>query len=184
MGNACHSKNIYKAHSMKERMNKRGAYFFVLDAVISSIILLVTVYFILSLRTKAPETIQSYTQAEDFVDFMMKTQVRDFNGDYVKILINDSNITNTRRTLFEQVGEFHFYNKSAINWNFMEEIANSSLLSQQGMQVWFEQDLIYNRSSDRLNKAHIVLSSKKMSFLRINQSYVDGPHMVEVWIWY
>lgn len=165
-------------------MNKRGAYFFVLDAVISSIIILVTVYFILSIRTKSPETAQSYTQGEDFMDFMMQTQVRDFSGNYTKSLIENGNITNTRRTLFEQMAEFHFYNQTAINWGFMEEISNSSLLSQQGVNVWFEQDMIYNRSADRLAKANIVLSSKKMSFLRINETYVDGPHMVEVWVWY
>ncbi|MEK6963091.1 MAG: hypothetical protein AABX70_01595 [Nanoarchaeota archaeon] len=165
-------------------MNKRGAYFFILDAVLSSIIILVTIYFILSLRTKAPETLQSYAQGEDFMEFMMQTQVRDFNGNYTKSLMENGNITNTQRTLFEQMAEFHFYNKTGIAWKFMEEISNSSLLSHQGMNMWVEQDLIYNRSSERLEKANIVLSSKKMSFLRINQSYVDGPHTVEVWIWY
>ena len=145
-------------------MNKRGTYFFVLDAVISSIVLLVAVYFILSLRTKAPETIQSYIQAEDFTDFLMQTQVRDFNGNYTKRLIENGNITNTRRTLFEQVAEFHFYNKTNIAWQFMNEIANSSLLGQQGMMIWVGSEMVFNRSSERYAKANLILSSKNKSF--------------------
>ncbi|HLD04751.1 MAG TPA: hypothetical protein VJG90_03445 [Candidatus Nanoarchaeia archaeon] len=165
-------------------MNKRGTYFFVLDAVISSIIILVTVYFILSLRTKGPESLQSYTQAEDFMDFMMQTEVRDFNGNYTKRLVEEGNITDTRRTLFQQMAEFHFYNKTNISWQFMEEVSNSSLLGQQGMMMWFDEDMMFNRSSDRYSKANLILSSKKMSFLRINQTYVEGPNLMEVWVWY
>ena len=115
-------------------MHKRGVYFFGLDAILSSIILLITVYFILSLRATTPESIQSYIQAEDFVDYLLQTQVRDFNGNYTRTLVQNGNITNTRRVLFEQIAEFHFLNKSDINWRFVEEISNSSLLDHHGIK--------------------------------------------------
>lgn len=165
-------------------MNKRGVYFFALDAIISSIIILITVYFILSLRAHSPESLQSYTQSEDFTDFLMQTEIRDFSGNYTRSLVEDGNITNTRRTLFEQIAEFQFYNKTGLTWRFLDEISNSSLLSQQGLAYWFNEEMVFNRSEGRLPGADLVLSSKKISFVRINRSVIYGPHLVEVWIWY
>ena len=165
-------------------MNQRGVYFFGLDAIIASIIILLAVYFILSMRAQSPESAQSYAQAEDFMDFIMQTQVRDFSGNYTQGLVEDGNITNTRRTLFEQVAEFHLHNRTDINFRFVEEIVNGSLLSHSGVLYTYDDDPVYNRSYDIRAIAEIVLSSKKISFLRINASTVYGPHVVEVQAWY
>lgn len=165
-------------------MNHRGIYFFGLDAIIASIIILLAVYFILSMRAQSPESVQSYAQAEDFMDFIMQTQVRDFNGNYTQGLVEDSNITNTHHTLFEQIAEFHLHNKTDINFRFVEEIVNGSLLSHNGVLYAYNDENIYNRSYDIRKNAGVVLSSKKISFLRINTSTVYGPHVVEVQAWY
>ncbi len=172
-------------------MNKRGAYFFVIDALIAAMVIFVSLIIIFTSHNMVPDTSSSVRMIEDYTNFLTNTKVREFQGEYVKDLINDSNITNLDNTLIEQLTEFYYYNTTGkdntkIMWNFTQEISKGIIPDQRSVIVYMNKTLLYNRSVSPIKNSNLVLSSKKICFIRIvnnTQTFIYGPVMMDVMVW-
>lgn len=168
-------------------MNKRGAYFFVIDAMIAAIVIFISIMVIFTSHNMAPESSPSLRIVEDYTDFLTNTKVNQFQGAYVSSL----NITGSDNTLLEQLVEFYYYNTtgndtSQIMWNFTSEISRGVIPDQRSVMVYINNTLIYNRSVSPIEKSNLVLSSKKLSFKRITNStatFIYGPVVLDVKVW-
>ncbi|MBU0665950.1 MAG: hypothetical protein ABIC91_04700 [Nanoarchaeota archaeon] len=164
-------------------MKKRGSYFFVLDALIGGSILLLSLVVIFSSYLNTPKLKQSYTLSDDIMTFMLNTKVEEYITTYSLKLIRNKNITNTKNTLFEQIAIFHYEEKNELATNYTRDIIQTVLPEQYGIMYSINESEIYNRSIDRYNKSRFLLSSRKMTFFKINQTSVYGPTITEVQIW-
>jgi len=170
-------------------MNKRGAYFFVIDALIAASIIFVSLIIIFSTHSIVPESNTALRMVEDYADFLANTRVRQFEGTYTQSLVQNGNITNLDNTLLEQLTEFYYYNASGIRdttqimWNFTEELSKGAVVRQNSVLVYLNKSLIYNRTMTDMGKSNLLLSTKRISFKRINDTYVYGPITLEVRIW-
>ena len=177
--------------SMEKRggMNKRGAYFFVIDALIAASIIILSLIIIFTSHAIIPEAGPTLRMVEDYTDFLINTRIREFQGDYVQSLVENGNITNQDNALLQQLTEFYYYNKSGIRnttkimWNFTKEISQGIIPEQRSFAVYLNKTLIYNRTNTLLQESSLVLNSKKISFKRINETYIYGPVILEVKIW-
>jgi hypothetical protein len=169
-------------------MNKRGAYFFVIDAFIAASIIFVTLMLIMNTHATKPESAPTLRMVEDYTEFLMNTKIREFEGPYTEILFNNHNITNLDNTLLDQLTEFYYYNStgknmSAIMADFTREISQGIVSSQRSFAVYINDSLIYNRTQKQAEYAELLLSSKKISYKRINDTYIYGPVIVRVSVW-
>ena len=173
------------------QMNKRGAYFFVIDALIAASIIFISLIIIFTTHSTKPETSPSLRMIEEYTYFLMETKIREFQGDYVKSLENDGNITSLDNTLLEQLTEFFYLNESKIKntsiimANFTREISHGIIPDQRYLAVYLNHTLIYNRTNPArtINDSSLALTTKKITFKRINQTYIYGPIILEVKIW-
>ena len=170
-------------------MNKRGAYFFVIDAFIAASIIFLSLIMIFTTYNIRPETGPTLRMLEEYTDFLMNTKVRNFQGDYVMNLTNNKNITNIDNTLLEQLVEFYYYNSSGVRntdrimWNFVDEVSKGAVSEQRSFAVYINKTLIYNITNKPLQESDLVMNSKKIVFQRINETYIYGPVIFEVKIW-
>ena len=164
-------------------MNKRGVYYFVIDAFLGGAIVLVSLIVILNSYTAGVEKEQPLTILEDFIAYIQNTQVRDFQGDFTQESIADGNITKLDNTLFEQVADFHYRNNLTNARLFLQELVDASIPSHVSIRYFYSGDLIYYKTEFPLDEAKFVLSSKKVAVAIINNSVIYGPHMVEVMVW-
>ncbi len=168
-------------------MNKRGAYFFVIDALIAASIITMSLIIIFTSHNLRPDTNPTLRLVEDYSDFLITTKVREFQGAYVQSLIDNGNITDRDNSLLQQLTEFYFYNKTRNNtqimWNFTEEISHGLVPQQRSVMLLINDTLIYTRQLTLPNQSNLMLSTKKLSFKKINDSYIYGPVVVEVMIW-
>ena len=168
-------------------MNKRGAYFFVIDALIASSVIALSLIIIFTTHNLRHETTPTLRMVEDYSDFLIDTKVRNFQGSYRDKLVSDGNITNLDNTLIEQLTEFYFLNKTrdttTIMWNFTKEITYGVVPSQRSVSLSINDTVIFSRQNIPPENAELRLSSKKISFKKINSSYVYGPVIVGVSIW-
>ena len=122
-------------------MNKRGAYFFVIDALIAASIIILSLIIIFTSHAIIPEAGPTLRMVEDYTDFLINTRVREFQGVYVQSLVDDGNITDQDNTLLEQLTEFYYYNESGIKntteimWNFTQEISQGIISEQRSFMV-------------------------------------------------
>ncbi len=170
-------------------MNKRGAYFFVIDAMIASSIIILGLIIIFTTHNIRPETSPTLRIVGEYTDFLISTKIREFQGTYVESLVNDSNITNLDNTLLEQLTEFYFLNqtgpkdKTVIMNNYIQEISTGIIPRQRSFEVYMNRSLLYANSNTPVEEAELVINSKKLSFKRINDTYIYGPVVLEVKVW-
>ena len=163
-------------------MNKRGVYFFVIDAFIGASIVVVSLLVILSSYESTREVEQPFIILEDFMTYLQQTQVRDFQGNYTRTLIANGNITDTSNTLFEQIAEFHYRGDPAYQ-GFIKELVDAALPSQMNLEYYYDDQLLYQRTVFPLSPSGLSLSSKKVALTTIDNTVIYGPHIVEVIMW-
>jgi len=167
-------------------MNKRGAYFFVIDALIASSIILLSLIIIFTTYSLRPESSPTLRMVDDYTDFLITTKVKDLGVKNFTEFVETYNITNQDNTLMEQLTEYYYHTDKDTMWNFTREISKGAkgiIPEQRNFAVYINHTLIYTRNSTPAQKADLMLSSKKLSFKRINQTYVYGPVILEVKIW-
>jgi len=173
-------------------MNKRGAYFFVIDAMIASSIIFLSLIIIFTTYSIIPETNPAVRMAEDYTEYLINTRIRpyDIPDTYIHNLTNDGNITNLDNTFLQQLTEFYFLNYSGqrnttgIMASYIAEISKGVIPKQRSFAVYMNNDSLYawidmNQQED----AQLMIIAKKIAFKRINDTYIFGPVMLEVRIW-
>jgi len=164
-------------------MRKRGSYFFVLDAMIGGAIFLVTVIIIISSQLNTPDKRQSYLLANDVMYLLSTTKIIDFRNPYISTLANDGNITDYEQSLFLQISEFYYTNRTELAKNLTKAVLETVILEQYGVSYSIGDEIIYNRFMDRFNHSRMALTSRKLSFLIINETTYFGPDVAELKIW-
>ena len=89
----------------------------------------------------------------------------------------------------QQLTEFYYFNESGtknttnIMWNFLDEISQGIIPEQRSFEVYMNNTLLYQQVNNPLQESELVFASKKISFKRINQTYIYGPVILEVKVW-
>lgn len=170
-------------------MNKRGAYFFVLDALIGGSIFLVSVILILGSYMNVPETRQSYLLAEDLMSIIQTTKIIDFRDPYIEYLADNGSITNPEQSLFQQIAQLHYVGKQNQSYNLTKNILLSLITEEYGVSYSIingtsnETTIIFNQSVERENLSKRMLSSRKIVFYAVEQTSFFGPDIVELRLW-
>lgn len=168
-------------------MNKRGAYFFVLDALIGGTIFLITIVMILNSYVGVPQTRQSYMIAEDLSAFLLNTKIIEYRDPYITELDEKGLITNPHQSIFQQIAQFHYTGENGLAHNLTKRVFNSLVSEQYGISYSIIEDgtetMIYNRSVEKIVSSRFLLSSRKISFFAVNQTTYYGPDIVELRLW-
>ena len=101
------------------KMKKRGAYFFVIDVFVASAIVILALILIFNFFLRRPETEQPRLYADDYMDFLLTTEVREFQNTYKWNLTQNGTITNTHQSLFDQILEFHNNSEDKVAFKFI-----------------------------------------------------------------
>ena len=173
-------------------LKKRG-YFFILDAVLALIVLVVGVFLITSSYVSIPQPVQVEILSDDLLDFLSNTKIRDLNNPYAGIggvLWNQGLITDADNSLLQQIGELYSANNPDIAEKFTANVSVGIIPPQFRYEVWMNGVIIYPRMpaaehSNSRNSTELLLTSKKLTFGIMNKttSGIWGPHKAEVYVW-
>jgi hypothetical protein len=167
--------------------SKKGAYFFVMDAIFAGIILVTALFYIFSSYSIKPETDTAFRTTEDFANFLFSTTIRQYNSVYIWQLVNSSNITNLDTRLSDQMIIFYHRNQTSLLTNFTRDVASITVPSDRGLIIYINGTNIYNSTNHKnpstLNTSRLSYTTKRMAFTKINQSTLYGPTWIEVNIW-
>jgi hypothetical protein len=170
--------------------NKKGAYFFVMDAVIAGAVLVAALLFIFSSFSSAPERDTIVSTTEDFSNYLHSTTMRQYSSPAVNAMIEDGNITNLDNTIAAQIVEFYQSGKVDEANNLTADVARSIVPADRGLIIEFQlasESLIYNSTFHKdpatLNSSSLVISAKRLTFRLVNETTLFGPVWVEVKVW-
>lgn len=163
-------------------MNKRG-YFFLIDAIIGSAIIVITLFIIFNHNSNSQKIESRYVLAEDFATLISNTRIEDINLNYTNTLVNNGKITNTKLRVIEQIAEFYYNGNISLAGNLTKEISDASISPKNGFSLSINGTTIYSRNINTLNNSKLVIVSKKIVFIQINSSDLKGPDIAEIKIW-
>ena len=173
-------------------IKKRG-YFFLLDAMLGLSVIAIGVFLILSLYINAPEQAQVSFLADDVLNFLSNTKIKDLNNNYAGIggeLWRQGVITDADNSLLQQIGELYASNNLDTAEKFIQNVSSDSVPSQFVYEVWIDNKIIHPKtpSAEHLkskNKTELLLTSKKITFGVMNKttSNLWGPYKAEVFVW-
>lgn len=175
-------------------IKKRG-YFFILDAVLGLLILVIGVFLITSSYANVPQPSQVKILSNDLLNFLSSTKIKDLNNPYAGIggeLWKQGIITDGENSLLQQIGVFYAKKNLEAAEKFIEAISKDIVPSQFKYEVWMNNEILYPKtlSAEQLevhtksrSNTEILLTSKKITF-GINESVdIWGPYKAEVFVW-
>jgi len=181
------------------RACKQGAYFFVLDAFIGSIIIIAAIVVLYSGFTSREQADRQFYAAEDFMGVMETTQIRNYGYESgtIKTMIANKDIADTKLTLLQQLVLFYNDHNYANATAFALELANRTP-ERTGISICITHDGVcetplvqidetYGRADiPPASDATAIYSSQRIVVLRIASAGVPStapPVIVEVKTW-
>ncbi|MBN1793205.1 hypothetical protein JW826_05985 [Candidatus Woesearchaeota archaeon] len=164
-------------------MDKRGAYFFVIDAIIAGVVLVAGLMFIFSTYSVKPESDPTVRASEDFLLFISSTKIRDYYNPVISNMTLDGNITRIDNTILEQMMEFYYNGKQPQLEALALNVINNVVSPERSAVIVINSTIIHNKTVTPMERSKLLVSAKRMSFTRINETLIFGPVWIEVKIW-
>ena len=172
---------------------KKKGYFFLLDAMLGLSVIVIGTFLILSLFIKVPEQTQVGLIADDLMNYLSNTKIKDLNNPYAGIggeLWRQGLITDPENSLLQQTGEFYAKSNLDTAEKFIQNVSKEVLPSQFMYEIWIDNKKIYPKISSlehikSKDTTDLLLTSKKITFDIINTTTNDlwGPYKAEVFAW-
>jgi len=166
-------------------MDKRGAYFFVIDAFIASSIIIICLMIIFTSKNSRPDSGPALLMIEEFANYLQDSKLNEVQGSYVINLSNASSITSLDNTILEQAVIFYYYDSSNITRisQLIDTTTRSASSQQRSMIIYLNSTLVYNRSLSTPSESDLMITTRRVVFKRINETFVYGPLIMEVKLW-
>lgn len=168
-----------KGIKIKYKLNKRGGVFFSLDAILASIILLMTSLVILSFFLSGPVSSDARAQLDVLSSYIFINKIENINPTIYNI--------GSERDLgdlyvHEMIALLVQRNEEEKVQNFIENIDNFLLLESYGILYELEDNTVYYRPREPLNKATTNISTSFLTYFIYDDS-AYGPLETKVTIW-
>lgn len=174
-------------------VHKKRGYFFIIDAVLALIIIVIGVFLINSSYVKIPQTTQVGLLSDDLISFLSNTKLKNLNNEYAGFggeLWNQKLIHDSDNSLLQQIGEFYATKNFDIAEKFIQNVSRDVIPSQFEYEVLINGQLLYPRNptiQHNISKQNtkIMLTSKLLTFGIVNatSSEIWGPYKAEVFVW-
>jgi hypothetical protein len=169
-------------------VSKKG-YFFVIDAIIASSILLFGLFILFGSSIRVPEDRQPLVTTEDFTSILLYQPLSSSTNEYyTRVLLPGQNLViNQDATPLEEIG-YLVYRYNQTNdpvylrhaENFASSIMNESLERRYGASIYLNKTLVFNRT---LQRNSFQFSRITVVYIRTNNTNVIGPVLAEVQLW-
>src|SRR3989339_199471 len=119
----------------------RNAQFFTLDALIALTIIILTV---IAISPVLKQSRQEPTITSDILESLGSISIGDFNNSYAKQLIAEGKITDTSKSLLEQIGEFYVTNTTIATILAQETL--STISPTENIGIWYGSTLLASKN--------------------------------------
>ena len=172
-------------------------YFFLIDAFLAMSVIAFGLLMAFSFRSYRPQEVQPFVLADDVMESLSSNRVEDLAnnaslaGFYVKKLIDDGSVTDTKNTLLEQAAEFFVEQEAGLARDFVVNITSMLVPSQYGFMVLIAvnssteagMEILVNNISVQPEESTMLVASKRIVAGAINESIMWGPLVMEARVW-
>ena len=129
--------------------NKKGFYF-TLDALFSSFLLVGGLLLISQYLVKEPTTESIDFISADVLSALSELRMSEVNATFVSTYLSSSSHTNPKYTVLEQIGAYWATNEPTLAINLTEYLLKNLFPNNTGVNLVIEGDTIFNKTHDKL----------------------------------
>lgn len=171
----------------RSRSNKKAVFFFIVDVIFAAMILIITIVLILGMRVSIPDLGVSYSALKDYTNYVTQVEVRDITNDYLVQLSLAGEIPEQTYTVSELAGYYIKIGQVTKAEQLIEEITLLVLPDNFGIEYVYNDTTgvsvdVYSRGSGK-EFSNTVVSSKTLTYNKIDATSTIGPAITEVTIW-
>lgn len=171
--------------------NKRG-YFFIIDAFIAMTILALGLFFILSSYSQSPPQTQTLVTSRNVISYMTETEISSVISEFVQTaeereeLVQRGSFDNS---ILEQIVEYIYLDEMGSAGDLVNKTFNQTIPSQYNYEFTLIGEDITNTKYNNekitrgVEEADVVIPSRTLVVVVINQTKIIGPVEAEVKIW-
>ncbi|MFC1753262.1 hypothetical protein ACFL96_07700 [Thermoproteota archaeon] len=127
-------------------MRRKKAVFFMIDALIAGLILLVGLVLITKGYMSDQPTVTLNYLAQDVLNVLNQMTVTEINNSYVQELIDNGTIDHLNNTLLDQIGEFWAGEDLSLAQEFIENVTYGLIPIEYGFGITINDEYIYKRT--------------------------------------
>lgn len=144
-------------------MKSKQAVFFSIDALIALVIILMIL--IIAIPTMKQSQVQTKVHS-DTMQVLSNLKIGEIDNAQIQTMITNGDITDTNKSILEQIGEFHVTNKS-----LAKEVATeilSYIETEKNIGIWYANELIASKNSTPITAAsNIEVERQTISGLQV-----------------
>ena len=163
---------------------KRGSSFFTIDAMIAGMIIVAVITSIFSFYISKPETEDVQTTLNNYVLYITQTKMKYFN-EKNPLIYYDENETQPDATAIQKIaylwdkGDSENRTKARA---FIANITNRRIPKQFGFAYIYENDTLYNYSSNSFNPTINITVNVATFYLNDTKDFI-GPKLTKIRMW-
>lgn len=161
---------------------RKGAYFYVIDAFIASIVIIGALVVLFSQFTSSSTSRQAYHTAEDFLATLTSTAVRNVDDTKVREWITNGTISNPQLSVLQQIGLFKAAGDTA-SASYLTSIMAAQTTRNVGVEVLINNQQIYLKQATAQADADNLLSARRILLTRKDATTMYPPSIIEVKTW-
>ncbi len=162
---------------------EKGGQYFTLDAFIALIVVAIGLILVFSVGSYQSSLAQPQIIAQDFVNSIAQTKIKEVNNAFVRQQIEGGNITNLDNTILQQAYEFKKYGRAIFSSWLLGNVTENLVPEQYKYEVLFGGESVLSRGTGQ-STTTLLISSKQIVFGVVNRSEEFwGPVSVEVRVW-
>jgi hypothetical protein len=169
------------------RPRPKKGYFFVIDAILAAIVLMLGIFILYSTAVRAPSTEPQFLRAEEFATTLTSTGATVGNTYYQGVLLPGGLVPYTDVSPLEELGYLliKYQDTGDVSYlsyagNYSESLMNDSLETYQGSAIVVNGTLLYARP---LGREEFFLNRTLLAYVRMNATRLEGPLLAEVHLW-
>lgn len=136
---------------------KKSAQFFTVDALIALTIIIITV---IAIAPSIKQSRQEPIITSDILNSLDSLTVQEFNNSYTAQLIADGKITDTSKSILEQIGEFYVTNQTLAKALASEAL--TSLSPNENIGIWYGTTLLASKNITPFETAENIFTDRQI----------------------
>jgi hypothetical protein len=165
---------------------KRDAYFFIVDAIIASLVLFAGLFALFATGTVDTNRVQPLATLDDLVTTLAVTPIAQTVDPYYQdVLLREGLVPYPDATPLEEITYLLFTNRSGVNTtdhahNYTRSVLANALGEDYGASLAINGTLVATHPHER---QRYVLVRLVIVYARLNETVVVGPLLAEVHVW-
>ncbi|NJL43893.1 MAG: hypothetical protein HC945_01025 [Nitrosarchaeum sp.] len=169
-------------------MNAKGSYFYVVDAFIAGMIIVLTLFYLTQgqVSTTGDEDLFA---AEKALSFIHGTDVRDYDSPTMRDLRNMSAYPLGQGSLLNYLAQIHYASTQGtpsaedLLQNLSRDIIDDVVRKDYGASLRMGTDVLHTRRPEAEATSLVHYASSRLAYYQVNDTHIHGPHTVLLEVW-